>query len=93
MVDANHRDVAGLLKQAEGSLAELKAREHLANLYEKGLALCPNQEWQEADACFERVLEPHPNHKDGARLPPVCEDVRVGQVHHWDAQAARSGAG
>ena len=63
------------------------------HLYEKGLALCPNQEWQEADACFERVLEPHPNHKDGARLPSVCEDVRVGQVHHWDAQAARSGAG
>jgi tetratricopeptide (TPR) repeat protein len=67
-VDANYCKAAELLTQAGMALAEIKAQERIAELYERGLVFYQHREWQEADDCFTQVLEIDPNHKDIANL-------------------------
>jgi serine/threonine protein kinase len=67
-VKADYHDAAHLLMQAGRSLAEIKTRERVASLYQKGLAHYQNKEWQEADACFSQVFEVDPSYKDIARI-------------------------
>jgi tetratricopeptide (TPR) repeat protein len=69
-VDADYQDAANLLMQAGRALAEVKTRERIANLYQKGLGHYRNKEWQEADACFRQVFEVDPNYRDIAHISP-----------------------
>jgi tetratricopeptide (TPR) repeat protein len=67
-VDANYRDAPELLTQAGMALAEFKAREHLARLYQDGIAHYENERWQEAQACLGQVIEADPGYQDAATL-------------------------
>jgi len=68
--DADYHDAANLLMQAGRSLAEIKTRERVASLYQKGLAHYRNKEWQEADACFSQVFEVDPSYEEIAHISP-----------------------
>jgi tetratricopeptide (TPR) repeat protein len=67
-VDADYRDAPELLTQAGMALAEFKAREHLARLYQDGSAHLKNERWQEAQACLGQVLDVDPDYQDAATL-------------------------
>jgi tetratricopeptide (TPR) repeat protein len=69
-VDPHYRDATVLVAQAEEALAEAKAREDIANLYEEGLAHYQDRDWQEASVCLQRVLTADPGYQDVSRLYP-----------------------
>jgi len=67
-VEPNYRDAADLLTQAGMSWSQVQAREHIANLYQEGIAHYQNKEWQQAYACFAQVFDADPGYQDVSRF-------------------------
>ena len=67
-VDATYGDAAELLTQAGIALSEHKTQEHLAHLYQDGLAHLESEEWLKAEDCLGQVLDGDPNYQDAALL-------------------------
>jgi serine/threonine protein kinase len=63
-VDTGYRDAAELLTQAGMALSEFRNQEHLAHLYQDGLACLENKEWREAQAALSQVEEADPTYRD-----------------------------
>jgi len=67
-VDADYGDAAELLTQAGMALSEYKTQEHLAHLYQDGLAHLESEEWLQAEDCLGQILDANPTYRDAALL-------------------------